>query len=175
MKRLAILLLLGIFLSTQLATLVQQYLRPVIHSLCYSRAAKRMLRSNDPDEQLILDIDVYQRSLTDKKELKLEGRMYDIRSVKFEKGKAVLLVRADHAEMRWLGWIDSIQEARDQAKKSGHDVLAFQWFFKLFHPHTGTIAIPDFFQPGLIQAGRFILVFPSGCSDKIVLPPEQGC
>lgn len=133
-----------------------------------------MLRSNEPEEQLTLEVEVYQRSLTDKKEIRLNGRMYDIHSVRYENNKVTLLVHDDHAETRWVRLLDRIRESQDASKKTGDGQLAFQWFFKLFHPDNHIISIPESLPADRITSGLLVLVFPSSLSDSLLEPPDAG-
>jgi hypothetical protein len=108
-------------------------------------------------EKLTLILDDYAKSKISRDEIRLNGKMYDVRSVKFLKGKVELLAVCDMEEEDILEKINKLLKHSTKSKNSvpgylislsslayispytDHDFLFHETSRNIFHPYSETV------------------------------------
>jgi len=172
MKKIIVRLLLLIFFATQFGSILSDIGAPVIHAVCYRKTFK-WLSASSGDRILVLDSTSFRRSLTDDREIRIAGELFDIISIS-RKGKNLhLKVSSDALETRLA---NIIQQIRDAVRKSsgrhqqGKQVQS--WLFKLYcrDEGTSTDVIPEIISSTYNFAG--IPKLQPGIHNRHLQPPD---
>ena len=144
----------------------------MIHAFCYGKVFNRS--SNGAADQIIkLDSIAYRQSLTDDHEIRLDGELFDVISVRTSGSDVQVQVTKDEFETNLVNIIEQIRETvkKATANHSSTKVL-HSWLLKLYYPHEGgnTLNCPS----GIISTGSYSVIpgLQTGIHKRHLQPPD---
>ena len=115
MKKILVILILTSFSAIQLGSLLSNYATPLIHALCYGKVFRRVPKA--ADRVLIMDLVTYSQALTDDHEIRMDGELFDIHSIRKNASGVILHAAKDENETRLVEIIHRLKQAVKQASQ----------------------------------------------------------
>lgn len=138
MKKPGLIILLLLYIFTQLGTITWYYYQPFLHTICYIRF-RLSSAGNDENEFIIKTTSAaFKKAKQDDSEIVWKGTYYDIKKVEVNGNEITITAEKDNMETKWLYLYHSIREqlAKNRSPNTPRDIRFCQWMFKLYVPAT---------------------------------------
>ncbi len=138
MKRPGLIILLLLYIFTQLGVITWYHYQPLLHAICYMRFHFSS-RENDENEFIIKTNPAgFKKAKQDDNEILWNGIYYDIKKVEIKGNEIAVTAEKDITETKWVHLYHSIHEQirKNKSPDAPRDIRFCQWMFKLYVPAT---------------------------------------
>ena len=134
MRKWAVIIVLSVYAVSQLCSALLCHYRSAIHSLFYTRQQLRIKNNETETKGLIMSVSDFDKAKREKKEIEINGILYDIASLHISNNKVYLQIVTDEEENNCMKIIDSLAASTDQNQNSTStkETLIWKWLFKIY-------------------------------------------
>lgn len=134
MRKLTVIVLLGIYAATQLGAVFFSFYQPVVHAISFSMQQQRMRSLSIVLKDTVLRESVYRESIVERDEIRLNGVLYDVRNIHLANGYAHLKLLQDDNETQWLETFSHFADSfrRHQSTPDGKTLNVCKWLLKIY-------------------------------------------
>ncbi|SRR5260221_356284 len=170
MQKWTVIIILSVYATSQLCSVLVYHFRSAIHSFYYYKQQASMQEGKQEKMEIVLSRSEYKEARRDEKEVDINGALYDIGSIAFNSDKVYLEVVRDDHETHFLRILDQLISlpVRNQNPTDNENLL-WTWLLKIYVPGDRT--------RNILPATCYALIHPARnemfVSAIAIQPPAQ--